>query len=718
MRLSVFILLIFITAQVTALAQSAILSRTFKLAPGTSSRDYIAGLLIVKFKPSQLRTLSKVAAINTPVGSQVSLKSAKIESISKKFSGPTISTTEDSIGLDRIYEIRFSGNSNIETVINELLQNPQIEYAEPSYIYRTNYIPNDPSYVSQAYLAQVKAPDSWNLIRSSSTIIIAIVDSGTDLDHPDLAANIYVNTSDPVDGIDNDNDGYTDNNRGWDFIGLSGINRLQDGDPSITSDSTTHGAHVSGIASAISNNGIGVASIASDAKLLIVKASADNDASAIYAGFEGIKYAADHGAKIINCSWGGYNSSAFAIDIVNYAINKDCLIIAAAGNDNTSINHYPSSYTGVISVASVDALDRKSSFSNYGVKISISAPGNSIFNTLYNNTYGSFSGTSMAAPLVASAAALVKAYYPFYTMKQIGQIIVSAADIIDARNPTYFGQLGSGRLNIQRALMQNFSQSITFPVLASKTYGDPDFDLAATASSGLTVSFISSNTDVATIVNGKAHIVGAGTTTITAKQFGNANYTAAADVSRVLTVTKAAQFITFANIPVQLRGGSEYMLQVGSSSGLPVNLISSDPFIASLTGGKLLPLRVGRLSISASQEGNSNYLPATAIIQNVQVTDIDGSVIKILPAVSPNGDGINDFLTIEGIRDFSNNQVIVFTGTGAQVFHVSNYNNDDHIFKGLNKNGNTLPQGTYFYLVQFHSEGQSQRKAGYFVLKY
>jgi gliding motility-associated-like protein len=717
MRLLALIILLFITAQGTAIAQSASPTRTFKLAPGTLPRDYIPGLLIVKYKLSVQISINKVAAVDTTVESQISLKSAKIESINKKFSAPTTSAI-DTIGLDRIYEFRFSGNNNIETVINELLQNPQIEYAEPSYIYRTNYIPNDPSYLSQAYLAQVKAPEAWDLIRSSSNIIIAIVDSGSDLDHPDLAANIFVNTLDPVDGIDNEGDGYIDNDRGWDFVGRSRQNGVQDRDPSVTSDSTSHGVHVSGLASAVSNNGTGVASIASNAKLLIIKTAADNNATAIYAGFEGIKYAADHGAKIINCSWGGYNTSTFALDIINYAISKDCLIIAAAGNDNTSSSLYPSAYPGVISVGSVDATDRKSGFSNYGSRISISAPGNSIYSTLFDNTYGFFSGTSMATPLVSSAAALVKAYYPSYTMKQVGQTLLAAADIIDARNPTLVGQLGSGRLNIYRALTQNFSQSITFPVISDRTFGDSDFDPGATTGSGLPITYFSSNPAVAIIVDGKIKIVGAGTITITATQAGNSRYSAAADVSRVFVINKAAQFITFAKIPVQLRGGPEFKLEASSGSGLAVKFVCSDAFVASVSGDRLLPLRVGRVTISASQEGNANYLPATAIIQNVQVTDIDGSVVKILPAVSPNGDGINDFLTIEGIKDFTNNYVSVFTGNGAQVFQVNNYNNNDQVFKGMNKSGQTLPQGTYFYVVQFDVDGLKQRKAGYFVLKY
>ncbi|HCN83138.1 MAG TPA: hypothetical protein DIT07_05875 [Sphingobacteriaceae bacterium] len=700
--------------------------RTFSLSPGLTGKDYIPGVIIVKMKASAPSATPKTSSITPASEFTLSLKSAKVESVINKFVNPTNNTNRaatpiqqnDPGGLDRIYELKFSGNTNIEEVINELLQNDQVEYAEPSYIYRTNYIPNDASFANQSYLNIVKAPEAWDLIRNSSSVIIGIVDTGSDMDHPDLAANFYINTADPVDGIDNDNDGYIDNNIGWDFVGLSGTNRVQDNNPSVTSDTTMHGVHVSGIASAVSNNGVGVASIAFNAKLLIVKAGADNDGSSIYAGFEGIKYAADHGAKIINCSWGGYSTSSFGQDVINYAISKDCLIISSAGNDNRSTPSYPASYPGVISVASVDNLDRKSSFSNYGSRISISAPGNSIYNTLYNNTYGVFSGTSMASPLVASAAALLKSYYPAYTMNQIGSLLVNSADDISAKNPGFPGQLGTGRLNIFRALSQSLTQTITFPALAAKTYGDADFDPGATINSSLPITYTSSNTSVATIVSGKIHIVGAGTTTITASQNGSAPYTAATPVSRELIVNKAAQVITFSDIPVLIRGGAAVTLEVTSSSGLPVSLNSSDPFVASVSGSSVLPVRVGKAIITAEQAGNANYLPATSVTQNVQVTDTDGSVIKVLAALSPNDDGINDFLTIEGIKDYTSNNVSVFTSNGVPVMQISNYNNTDHIFTGKSKNGDTLPQGTYFYLVQFNIDGKQQRKAGYLVLKY
>jgi subtilisin family serine protease len=169
-------------------------------------------------------------------------------------------------------------------------------------------------------------------------------------------------------------------------------------------------------------------------------------------------YAVDKGAKIINCSWGGPDSGPYGQNIINYAIKNDCLVVAAAGNGNpnTGIGYprvdYPAAYPGVLAVASVSSSDEKSRFSNYGSQVSISAPGNNILSTIYNNGYGDDSGTSMATPLVSSVAADVKIVYPSLTMHQVGERLKATADNIDPKNFNYAGLLGSGRLNVYRAL--------------------------------------------------------------------------------------------------------------------------------------------------------------------------------------------------------------------------------------------------------------------------
>ncbi|MDF3076565.1 MAG: family serine peptidase [Sphingobacteriaceae bacterium] len=444
-----------------AYAQIPVKKKTFTLPKGVSQADYLPGVVIVKFKPAALAqagNTTKSSASSAPI---LKLKTASVSSIKSKFpsdsksSDGTISR-EQVIGLDRIYELHFTAASPIEAVINELLQNEQVEYAEPSYIYHTYYTPNDPLYPgNQSYLSQVRAPQAWDIIRNASGIIIAIVDSGSELTHQDLVPNIYFNAADPINGVDDDHDGYVDNYRGWDFVGASASNIIEDNDPNAKSAAADHGIHVSGIASAATDNNLGIASIAFNAKLMIIKAGADENGEAIYRGYDGIKYAADHGAQIINCSWGSVAGGAFGQDVVNYAISKGCLITAAAGNSNVSVPEYPSAYAGVMAVANVASGDVKSGSSNYGSYVSVSAPGTNILSTVFNNSYGIKSGTSMAAPMVASAAALVKSFYPALNMQQVGEKLRATADNIDAANGSYAGQLGKGRINVYRALTEN-----------------------------------------------------------------------------------------------------------------------------------------------------------------------------------------------------------------------------------------------------------------------
>jgi subtilisin family serine protease len=481
--------------------------RIFKLPVKTKATDYLPNTIIVKYK---------VAVPQVP---NIGLKSATIVSIVKKFPTPTniklsektpnlsskvIITTvpNETVDLSNIYEITYSGSAAIEDVINEILQDDKVEYAEPHYVSRINYTPNDPLYNNsgQSYLSQVKAPQAWDVTRNSSSVVIAIVDNGSDLTHPDLAANIYLNNADPINGIDDDNDGYIDNYSGWD---LGGANGLQpDNDPNVKSLAGTHGVHVSGLASAVSDNGIGVSSIGFNAKLLIVKAAPDNDPSTISFGYEGIKYAADHGAHIINCSWGSNVGGSFGQDIINYALSKNCLVIAAAGNSAIPELEYPAAYPGVMAVANVKNNDVISESSSFGTNVSISAPGTNVLSTYYNNTYNTLTGTSMSAPVVASAAALVKARFPLLTMQQIGERLRATADNIDDKNPAYVGRLGKGRLNVFNALTQSTPsvrhQNLTYNTLNTPSQGDTisvyfDLENFLDPAIGLNVSITSAN---------------------------------------------------------------------------------------------------------------------------------------------------------------------------------------------------------------------------------
>ena len=487
----------------------------FKFPKGIRIGDYVAGNLIVKFKGTangKIKTGVSASAI-----SGLKITSGSILSISPIFNQKNSSDSYsvfkakgDTIGLERIYYIKYSSKLSITSIINQLLENPEVEYAEPDYIYHTSYIPNDPSLPIQSHLSQIKAPEAWDVIKNSSNVVIAIVDAGSDLEHEDLAANIFINVKDPVNGIDDDNDGYIDNNRGWDFVGASATNSKQDNDPDVKNDANSHGIHVSGIASAVTDNGKGISSAAFNAKLLIVKAGADDDPESIYNGYQAIKYAADHGAQIINCSWGGAGGGSFGQDIIDYTYSKNCLVVAAAGNENTDVPEFPAAYNHVLSVTSVNSDDTRSRF-HFGYDVDISAPGINIYSTFNNNTYGTLSGTSMATPLVSSAAALVKSKFPLFTMEQVGEQLRATSDNIDQKNPSFVGRLGKGRLNLFNAVtasaisIRNVNRTIVDKGSGTIPAGDTikvfiDLKNFLSSVSGVKVTLSSSSSD-AVIVN-------------------------------------------------------------------------------------------------------------------------------------------------------------------------------------------------------------------------
>lgn len=366
------------------------------------------------------------------------------------------------LGLDRILSVKYNSQIDPFVASSKIKNIDDIEWVEPRFAYPVEFIPNDPNYSAQWNLTKIQANLAWDINRGDTNVVIGIVDTGVDWDHPDIMDNLFINWNEnPTNGIDDDNNGYIDDYIGWDFGGLSGV---PDNNP--MEDRPDHGTHVAGIASAVTNNGIGVASIGYKCKLMCVKTTQDNyrDPTSglpyIVFGYEGIIYAANNGAKIINCSWGGGGFSLYGRDAINFANSKGALVVAAAGNENSSSKHYPSDYNYVLSVASTDQGDMKSSFSNYGTSVDVSAPGSGIYSTWQNNTYSYASGTSMASPLAAGLAGLVKSRFPNYSPLQVGeQIRVNCDDIYNV-NGSYIDMLGKGRINAYKSLNETNSKSV------------------------------------------------------------------------------------------------------------------------------------------------------------------------------------------------------------------------------------------------------------------
>jgi hypothetical protein len=379
--------------------------------------------------------------------------------------------------------VSYSSPNDPFTLAEELSKLPEVQYAEPWFIYplaeRTS-LPNDSLYGQQWALQKVNAPAAWDITKGDSTIVIAIVDSGVEWAHPDLASNIWINPGESgldalghdkrTNGIDDDGNGYIDDWHGWDLVGAqyqaydAGTTK-GDNDPSPTGSNNDHGTHVAGIVAAVTDNHIGVASLANKCRILPIKCTADNDNRGggdayILAGYRGIAYAAMMGAKIINCSWGANGGAQSEQDIIDFATQQGSLVVAAAGNESSDAFFSPASYRHVLSVAATDNNDTRAYFSNFGDNVDVSAPGVAIYSTLFPGKYEMLSGTSMASPLAAALAALVKSKFPAYTNLQVGEQVRVTSDKIDILNPGYAGRLGQGRINALRALTDSTLPSV------------------------------------------------------------------------------------------------------------------------------------------------------------------------------------------------------------------------------------------------------------------
>lgn len=426
----------------------------YRLPQGITSEDYQHGKVIFKVK-DQFRSFCSPSGINIqPLN--IALNSAKCTSVRKVFAGKEKPLREENemgqklADLSLIYLADIDASLPIEKVINSMMATGVLEYAEPSFVYKTSFTPNDPQTNSQQwFINKIQAYSAWDIQKGDTSVVIGIVDSGTDWDHPDLQNNIKYNYNDPVNGADDDNDGYIDNYRGWDMS-------MNDNNPMV--DMSDHGSHVSGCAAAVTDNGIGVSSPGFYCKFLPVKCANSTSVTTIDSGYEGIVYAADHGCQIINCSWGGSGGGSFGQDAVTYAsVNMGALVVCSAGNTYSDVAQYPAAYKYAFSVAATNSSDEKSSFSTYNYTVDISAPGSNIYSTVYNNSYTSYDGTSMSSPITAGCAALVKSQFPSYINMQIAEQLRMTADNIYgvSGNSSYMDKLGTGRVNLYRAVNEN-----------------------------------------------------------------------------------------------------------------------------------------------------------------------------------------------------------------------------------------------------------------------
>lgn len=385
------------------------------------NKDFIDGEIYLKIKQRPTGAVS--SAVNLSNELQF-LQKFSSEFVLQKASKPFF--TSNSENLQKIYRLKLKSADKIDEMLALLKQIPEVALVEKVPLRQIIATPNDPSIGSQWFLNKVKAFEAWDVNPGSGNVVVAVVDNAIQTNHPDLQANMLPGTD----------LGNSDNN------------------PNPPNALFSHGTHVAGIVGAVSNNSIGIASAGNNrVKILPVKATPDEaDPRGIYYGFDGIVWAANNGADIISLSWGGIGYSILEQEVIDYAYNKGIVVVAAAGNEDTSTESYPAAYKHVISVASLDDNDQRSSFSNFGSWVDIAAPGRGILSTFPFDTYQTLNGTSMATPLVSSALAYIWSCFPSLTPDQLESLLVNTADNLDAVNVNYKGLLGAGRVNLLKAV--------------------------------------------------------------------------------------------------------------------------------------------------------------------------------------------------------------------------------------------------------------------------
>lgn len=300
-----------------------------------------------------------------------------------------------------------------------------VEYAEPHFYYMTNdldagVVPDDALYSQYQWnLPIIHTEKGWSVTKGSKNVAVAVIDTGVDTNHPDLRNHL-----------------------------LEGFNALDDTKPPM--DEMGHGTHVAGIISAIVNNLEGVAGMTWYNPILPVKVLDDTGAGNTYSVAQGIIWATDHGAKVINMSLGNYADAEFLHDAVKYAFNRDVVLVAASGNDNTDRPGYPAAYPEVLAVSAIDENQARAPFSNYGSYIDVMAPGVSIASTYPNNQYAALSGTSMASPHVAALAALIRSVNPDLKNTEVMDLIRQTAQDLGEKGKD--NQFGFGQINVISAV--------------------------------------------------------------------------------------------------------------------------------------------------------------------------------------------------------------------------------------------------------------------------
>ena len=433
---------------------------------GQSNQNVVENQIIVKFKTISLK--SKTTINNFLNNSELSKLHSKINVLKYQ----TINTKQS----NKIIIIKYDSDIGLEEIISFYENTGLFEYVEPNYTGKgsgvLNTIPNDSEYSNQWGLkndgtfsnapsvsgADIEMELAWDIETGDPNMIVAIIDTGLRLAHPEFSGRLWNNVNEVADGTDTDNNGFIDDLvAGWDFIN-------SDNDPT---DDHGHGTNVAGIALASGNNTIGYAGVNWNAKVMICKALNENNSGSYAAMAEAIYYAVDNGAKVINMSIGGSGNSITLSDAIDYCYDNGVVLVACMMNFNNSVTYYPAGYNKTIAVGATNPDDTRSnpffwsttSGSNFGSHIDLVAPGNYMYglSDTSDTYYGSYwGGTSQASPLVAGVVSLLLSQNPALTFEEIRTILRESSEdqVGDPSEDingfdTYYGY---GRLNAKNAL--------------------------------------------------------------------------------------------------------------------------------------------------------------------------------------------------------------------------------------------------------------------------
>jgi len=464
--IGMFVCMLLIAAAVlpAVSAMNKVLYRDIKQLDEIQNQDFVPGEFIVKFKEKSV--LKSRYLVNLFEKHQVS----SMENLFKN--------SENTI-LENIYFLKTPKDSDILSILEDFSSCPDVEYAEPNGVAHPFAIPNDPDFSIQWALhntgqiilddisgtpdADIDASEVWDIETGDPNVVIAIIDSGIDYNHPDLADNIWVNEDEiPDNGIDDDNNGYIDDIMGWDI-------HYDDNDPL---DGHGHGTLCAGVASAVGNNNIGISGVCWNCKIMPVKVTSENWLAYWTDIAVGIKYAADNDADVISMSFGRNSNLSYVWDAVEYTYGKGVFMCAAAGNDNTSNIFYPAGYDHVTAVAATNQHDKRCDEddwppgygSNYGDWVDVAAPGELIYTTMptyhafmndinnpntgqnFSQDYDFCDGTSLSGPHVAGEAALILSKDSSLSPDEIKSRIRKYVDPYDSDE-----YIGTGRINAHKA---------------------------------------------------------------------------------------------------------------------------------------------------------------------------------------------------------------------------------------------------------------------------